>query len=56
MGQDLVALVNIKIVGKWVFTPLTLIIIGFETHPYFLIMTFYQAILYPIISSYSGKT
>ena len=28
----LVALVNIKIAGKWVFTPLTLIIIGFDTH------------------------
>ena len=26
MGQNLVPLVNIKIAGKWVFTPLTLII------------------------------
>ena len=34
LGQNLVALVNIKIAGKWVFTPLTLIIIGFDTHPY----------------------
>ena len=32
LGQNLVALVNIKIAGKWVFTPLTLIIIGFDTH------------------------
>ena len=31
LGQNL-ALVNIKIAGKWVFTPLTLIIIGFDTH------------------------
>ena len=28
-GQNLVALVNIKIAGKWVITPLT-----FDTHPY----------------------
>ena len=34
LGQNLVALVNIKIAGKWVFIPLTLIIIGFDTHPY----------------------
>ena len=34
LGQNLVAPVNIKIAGKWVFTPLTLIIIGFDTHPY----------------------
>ena len=34
LGQNLIALVNIKIAGKWVFTPLTLIIIGFDTHPY----------------------
>ena len=34
MGQNPVPLVNIKIAGKWVFTPLTLIIIGFDTHPY----------------------
>ena len=33
LGQNLVALVNIKIACKWVFTPLTLIIIGFDTHP-----------------------
>ena len=33
MGLNLVPLVNIKIAGKWVFTPLTLIIIGFDTHP-----------------------
>ena len=26
--------VNIKIVGKWMFTPLALRIIGFDTHPY----------------------
>ena len=32
LGQNLVALVNIKIAGKWVFTPLTLIIIGFDTY------------------------
>ena len=32
LGQNLVAMVNIKIAGKWVFTPLTLIIIGFDTH------------------------
>ena len=29
LGQNLVALA-----GKWVFTPLTLIIIGFDTHPF----------------------
>ena len=34
LGQNLVALVNINIAGKWVFTPLTLIIIDFDTHPY----------------------
>ena len=34
LGQNLVALVNIKIAGKWVFTPLTLMIIGFDTQPY----------------------
>ena len=34
LGQNLVALVNIKIAGKWVFTPLTLIIIGFDAHLY----------------------
>ena len=28
-----VALVNFKIAGKFVFTPLTFIIIGFDTHP-----------------------
>ena len=32
LGQNLIALVNIKIACKWVFTPLTLIIIGFDTH------------------------
>ena len=32
LGQNLVALVNIKIACKWVFTPLTLTIIGFDTH------------------------
>ena len=32
LGQNLIALVNIKIAGKWVFTPLTLITIGFDTH------------------------
>ena len=32
LGQNLVALANIKIAGKWVFTPLTFIIIGFDTH------------------------
>ena len=32
LGQNLVALVNIKIAGKWVFTQLKLIIIGFDTH------------------------
>ena len=34
LGQNLVALVNINIAGKSVFTPLTLILIGFDTHPY----------------------
>ena len=34
LGQNLVNLVNIKIAGKWVFTSPTLIIIGFDTHPY----------------------
>ena len=32
LGQNLVALVNIKITGKWVFTLLTLIITDFDTH------------------------
>ena len=35
LGQNLVALVNIKIAGKWVFTPLILRIKGFDIHPYF---------------------
>ena len=34
LAQNLVALVNIKIVGNWVLTPLTLIIIGFDKHAY----------------------
>ena len=34
LGQNLIVLVNIKIACKWVFTPLILIIIGFDTHPY----------------------
>ena len=34
VGQNLVALVNIKTAGKLVFTQITLIIIGFDTHPY----------------------
>ena len=34
MGQNLVPLVHIKIVGAWVFTPLTLIKMGFDTHSY----------------------
>ena len=42
MGQNLVPLVNIKIAGKWVFTPLTLIIIDFDTHPYILSMAMVQ--------------
>ena len=32
LGQNLVALVNIKIARNWVFTPLTLIVIGFDAH------------------------
>ena len=31
IDQNLVPLVNIKIAGKWVFTPL--IMIGFDTYP-----------------------
>ena len=34
MGQNCGTLVNIKIAGKWVFIPLILIMIGFDTHPY----------------------
>ena len=34
LRQNVIALVNIKIAGKWVFTLLILIIIGFDTHPY----------------------
>ena len=34
LGQNLVALVNIKIAGKWVFIPLTLTIVGFDTYPF----------------------
>ena len=34
MVQNLIALVNIKIAGKLVFNPLTLIIISFDSHPY----------------------
>ena len=41
LGQNLVAVVNIKIAGKWVFTPLTLIVIGFDTHPHI----FFQVML-----------
>ena len=43
LGQNLVTLVNIKIAGKWVFTPLTLRIIGFDTHPYLSHLTTFPA-------------
>ena len=35
LGQNLLALVNIKIASKWVFTPLILRILGFDAHPYY---------------------
>ena len=45
LGQNLVTLVNTKIAGKWVFTPLTLIIIiGFDTQPYLFVDVVYCCI------------
>ena len=32
--QNLVPLVNIKIVGKWMFIPLKMILIGIDPYPY----------------------
>jgi hypothetical protein len=34
MGQNLVPLVNIKIVGKWMFIPLKMVLIGIDPYPY----------------------
>ena len=34
MGQNLVALVNIKIAGKWMFIPLKMVLIGIDPYPY----------------------
>ena len=33
MGQNLVPLVNIKIAGKWMFTPLKMVLIGIDPYP-----------------------
>ena len=32
--QNLVPLVNIKIAGKWMFTPLKMVLIGIDPYPY----------------------
>jgi len=32
--QNLVALVNIKIAGKWMFIPLKMVLIGIDPYPY----------------------
>ena len=53
MGQNPVPLVNIKIAGKWVFTPLTLRIIGFDTHPYELINTSYSHMIHYLKTLYN---
>ena len=34
MGQNHVALVNIKIAGKWMFIPLKMVLIGIDPYPY----------------------
>ena len=34
MCQNLVPLVNIKIAGKWMFTPLKMVLIGIDPYPY----------------------
>ena len=34
MSQNLVPLVNIKIVGKWMFIPLKMVLIGIDPYPY----------------------
>jgi len=34
--QNLVALVNIKIAGKWMFIPLKMVLIGIDPYPYWL--------------------
>jgi len=36
MGQNHVALVNIKIAGKWMFIPLKMVLIGIDPYPCFL--------------------
>ena len=37
--QNLVPLVNIKIAGKWMFTPLKMVFIGIDPYPYIYIYT-----------------
>ena len=37
MGQNHVALVNIKIAGKWMFIPLKMVLIGIDPYPYVMI-------------------
>ena len=34
VGQNLVPLVNIKLVGKWMFIPLKMVLIGIDPYPY----------------------
>jgi len=34
MGQNLVPLVNIKIAGKWMFTPLKMVLTGIDPWPH----------------------
>jgi len=33
MGQNLIPMVNIKIAGKWMFTPLKMVLIGIDPYP-----------------------
>jgi len=37
MGQNHVALVNIKIAGKWMFIPLKMVFIGIDPYSYVMI-------------------
>jgi hypothetical protein len=41
MGQNPIALVNIKIAGKWMFLPVELILIGIDPYPYIYINILY---------------
>ena len=40
--QNLVALVNIKIAGKWMFIPLKMVLIGIDPYPYVSVIFNYQ--------------